>query len=240
MRNFGRFAVFQFLVLIIVFVPAFANDYGNAKPFAFVHEFLQANYPDLLRHDLDMTISSKQVADTTWDRVASVDFLIVRPAVENPPINLNGPSVKPETHDTVLLRGNFWFTADGSIRQMSIIDLGPTNANRRQAFMKQFRAHPNWSDDEVYRAMKEAGARYGPGDKQQFIQSIPFDKLAKFLGRLKIQSVDFNGVDRYDRNTSRFSWFVRADSTLPDGSHGVYGMEFEPFDGKLVFAELTQ
>jgi hypothetical protein len=46
-------------------------------------------------------------------------------------------------------------------------------ARNARHFYNLYRANPKWSDARAVRALKEAGARFGPDDKAEFEKVIP-------------------------------------------------------------------
>jgi hypothetical protein len=97
--------------------------------------------------------------------------------------------------------------------------------------------HPEWSEAEAIRALKQAGASYGPADKEEFVKSLHLQSTEKFLGRVKVQSVEFSGLNPV--HTGNFAagsldWVVRMEANFPDNTTVTYSLTFEPFAGKLM------
>lgn len=93
-------------------------------------------------------------------------------------------------------------------------------------------SHPEWSTVQIAGAVKEAGAHFAPDEKDAFANSLPFNKTERFLGRLKISSIEFKYPNHEQKGhfaAGTLTWTVRADAELPDGSHPQYVFEFEPF-----------
>jgi hypothetical protein len=69
---------------------------------------------------------------------------------------------------------------------------GPFVDGRQEKLMKEVDAHPEWSDEQVVKALKAAGARFGPDDREAFLRALPLKELEPFTGRLEVRSVYFN------------------------------------------------
>jgi hypothetical protein len=108
---------------------------------------------------------------------------------------------------------------------------------QREALHHLVASHPDWSNAQIANALKQAGAQFGPEDKEAFVNSLPLNKAERFLGKIKITSVQFEYPAR-DQNgqftTLGLSWVVQAAAELPDGTHPAYTLVFEPFEGKLT------
>jgi hypothetical protein len=213
----------------------------------FVHDFLQVFYPELISKGHRLKLSVLHPADSSWREISGVYFTVTpeSPPDYGVPLSQNGKMV-PETRPdpkTVLLDGNIWLPPleHGSRIQQVVVSESP-HREKLEILCKLVRLHPEWTESQAVSALKQAGARFGPDDKEAFINSLPFDKTEKFLGRLKISSVDFNLV-RPD-STNEFGmvsmdWSVRAEASFPDGGSGIYLFVFEPFDGKLTMLSRT-
>ena len=83
-------------------------------------------------------------------------------------------------------------------------------------------------------ALKNAGAKYGPGDKDQFIKDLPVQKLQRFLGKLQVLSVTFQPLseDRFNAHIWPL-WQVKAKADTGSGKL-TYEMTFEQFQGELL------
>jgi hypothetical protein len=213
----------------------------------FVHDFLQVFYPELISKGHRLKLSVLHPADSSWREITGVYFTVTPESLRDYGVSLsqNGKMVPESRPDpkTILLDGNIWLPPleHGSrIQQVYITD--SPDREKLEILCKLVRSHPEWTESQAVSALKQAGARFGPDDKEAFMNSLPFDKTERFLGRLKITSAEFNLV-RPD-STNEFGmvsmdWSVRAEAQFTDGGSGIYIFAFEPFDGKLTLLSRT-
>jgi hypothetical protein len=95
--------------------------------------------------------------------------------------------------------------------------------------------------NQALNPLKEAGAGFGPDDKTSFISTLNLRKAERFLGVLKVTSLQFKHppskhVGRFA--TTALEWTEQADASFSNRSRAQYGLSFEPFEGNLTF--LTQ
>jgi hypothetical protein len=207
----------------------------------FVHDFLQAFYPDLISKGHMLKLSVYHPAEVSWLEISGVDFT-VNP--ERPPdyglvrFGPNGPI--PETRpnpESVLLEGDIWLPPlkNGSrIQQVHATTMGE---KKLDALRKLVKSHPEWSDEQAVSALMRDGARFGPEEKKAFISTLPLDKMERFLGRIKITSVDFRypPQGRNEHTSVDLSWDVTADVLFSDGTSARYVFSFEPYEGRLTY-----
>jgi len=128
------------------------------------------------------------------------------------------------------------FTFDWQTDNKELIDLtvlGPAVDGRNDKFSKEADKHPEWSDAQITAALNQAGAKYGPNHKAEFLRAFPREDLRPFVGgELEVVSADFHaraggavGADP--------TWVVRAKWHSPDGREADCTLMFEPFDGNL-------
>jgi len=208
----------------------------------FVHDFLQVFYPDLISKGHMLKLSVYHPADSSWREIAGVYFT-VNP--ERPPdyglvrFGPNGPI--PETRpdpESVLLDGSIWLPPlkNGSrILQVQATTMGE---KKLDALRKLVKSHPEWSGEQAVSVLMGDGARFGPEEKKAFISTLPLDKMERFLGRIKITSVDFRYPPKgRDEHTPVLDlcWDVDADVLFSDGTSAKYVFTFEPYGGKLTY-----
>ncbi len=203
------------------------------------HDFLGSFYPELLGKDLLLNLHTTQSIDNPWRQIYAIKFdvKLYDPLSErmlNPPVDGKTGKQFPPPENTVLLQGNVWFNHDGWLHELDTVG-EVVRIKQNEAIHNLVESHPEWSEAEAVLALKKAGARYGPADREQFLQSIHLEKFEKFLGHLKLESVKFEGLSEpHEGNFASLSWLVKADAKLPDGTHSTYTLRFEPFEGKLI------
>jgi len=209
----------------------------------FVHDFLKVFYPDLFdeKHTLKLCITHP--ASSSWREIAGMYFTVttVVPEYQGPEYR-NGILIPPEKPAVkeVSLDGSIWLPdveRAGRIQQVTTLPTG-SNVQKLEALRQQIQLHSEWSEDQCVRALKQAGARFGPADKSAFVRSLPLDQAEPFLGHLIITSVEFGRLRAervaYDINAGPLEWQVRTTAHLSDGKDAVYFLNFEPFEGKLI------
>jgi hypothetical protein len=201
----------------------------------FAHDFLQVFYPELFDKEHRITLAVTTPGNDAWLELGGVFFTVTSANVS--PVNkLISPD--PETTDHVILGGSFWLPPIeyGRVRELHAYS-DAVHQRQREQLHDLVASHPEWSNTQIANALKQAGARFGPDDKEAFVKSLPLNKAERFLGKIKITSVEFD-YPRRDQN-GRFtlinlSWIVQAEAELPDGTHPTYTIVFEPFEGKLT------
>jgi len=92
--------------------------------------------------------------------------------------------------------------------------------------------HPEWSDARITAALNEAGAKYGPDHKAEFLRALPIKELAPFVsGELKVGETEF---DERFMGQGFITWTVQAKWHSPDGREADCTLMFEPFEGRLT------
>jgi len=136
----------------------------------------------------------------------------------------------------VYLSAGFHFDEKGHIVNFSAEGPATGNTTAKLAFRKAIGTSQDLTGAERIAALKRAGARFGPNDKEDFLKSDPLAKLENFLGRLQIISVEFAKFNRDDRSdfSDEMEWNVRAMASRTDGSATKYLLQYEQYDGKLV------
>lgn len=200
----------------------------------FVHDFLRTFYPETLATGNQLVLCISHPADASWREVSGVYFKVTPFSKEesNPLVELG--------QTPILLNGSFWLTPQrqyGRVFQM-VASSEVVHEKQINAIRKLVESNPDWSESQAIQALKSMGARYGPAEKEEFVSSLHLEKAERFLGKLKIKRLDFNGINSVSSGalaSSLFDWVVQADSKFPDGTQAQYGFTFEPFEGKLIY-----
>jgi hypothetical protein len=234
----------SFLLTSMLYIVATPSASSQQNPpihqvtvLTFVHDFLEVFYPELISKGHRLKLSVSLPADSSGREIAGVYFTVTA----EPPRPQNGqfvPEVRPDPN-TVLLDGNIWLPPleHGSRVQQVLTSSESANEQKLTAFRNLVESHPEWSDEQAISALKQAGARFGPNDKDAFLCTLPLDKMERFLGHLKVTSVEFShlqsGVE-HNRTLGRLDWSVHAKAQFSDGTSSDYQLVFEPFQGKLT------
>jgi hypothetical protein len=208
------------------------------NPVTVVHDFLRVAYPELFGKDRFMKISIGQAIDSSWRQLYKIRFEITpfRPEVANNPPMIDQHTGKPvpPPSNVALMNGLVWFDDEGHIFKMWADGSDILHSAQNRDIEQLIEWHPEWSDARTYEELKKAGALYGPAEKEPFLRSVHLDPFEKFLGHLKIKSVEFNGpLDEHVGSYAGMFWGIDADAQLSDGTRHTYGLIFEPFGGRL-------
>jgi hypothetical protein len=231
-----RFTAFFFVTFMAGAVSTFSQAADDScreqKAYSVVQRFFRAAYPDLPadKSELRITVSTpmSQSAQTFNDVAADV----IGPRYES--TKTSGEHVyRVETKS--LLGGRFLLDPSEQIEQVSI-EGAWVNWNKWTKILRLVDSHPEWTQAKANSALKEAGAKYGPSEKEQFTKNIPVENLADSLGKLTIRSADFAVLGKARKgNFSSLCWRVTLEAQ-PEGRPGAtYYAVFEPFGGRLVW-----
>ena len=95
---------------------------------------------------------------------------------------------------------------------------------------------PGITAAEANPLLKQAGAKYGLGDKAAFVAAVPLAKLESFIGKMSVTSVKLEGSSKDDddvRGSSWPNWTVLAKAQRSERQITIE-MTFEPFKGDLT------
>lgn len=140
-----------------------------------------------------------------------------------------------------VLIGDFEFDASGRLSSYDLGRPGIRQLEQRNKFAEFVLSHPEMTDAEVVTALKKAGAKYGPEDKQQFIKNLPIQKLEPFLGKLQLISVTFQPLQDSRTNVDIWPlWQVKVQSKQNHRPDVIYEMFFEQFEGELTSLHILE
>jgi hypothetical protein len=220
--------------------PQETRSTRQRNAFTIVHEILQASYPQIFGNGWYVGfVTGQPIDDVSWGEFHGFTFSVTRfaPGMSwNTTADAITGKITPPPENSTFLEGSSWVDYQGHGRIIRLIFEGDLACSRQNKAIRELvQSHPEWSEDEATRALKKAGAHYGPDDKQQFLQSIHLDKFERVLGRLQIRLVEFQGLspDHVGNFAAPF-WVVQAEGHFPDGTRRTYGFSFEPFEGKLT------
>jgi hypothetical protein len=132
-----------------------------------------------------------------------------------------------------------WRTQEKELAILSAI--GSVVAEKYDAFLERVRQHPGWSDADIATAFDEAGARFGPNRKADFLRFLPLKELRRYVGDLELVSVEFIPRDREipDDEAKTLFWAIRARTRTPKALSPAYLLTFEPFEGGIMTINRT-
>src|SRR5262249_8279149 len=128
-----------------------------------------------------------------------------------------------------------WFRDDGSLRDFDVDGPVLGQSASYKAFTGFLSSHPDLTNAEAIAGLEQAEPMYPPQRKDKFRNALPTATLERYLGRLRIRSVEFSPPIDNDRFTGTAEWIVVAERSSQDGPHVTYEMRYEPFDGHLIW-----
>jgi len=191
--------------------------------------FIQEIYPELHHHLV------AQITDMDeWGHEGVIDRFFL--AVGNFPPG-GGGAQAPSMKEVIRCEFTFSKSSDKSLWFFSTI---PPSTGPSAAFAKLVLLHPKWTDEHVTRFLREAGATYGPEDKEKFLNAIPRGALKPLIGELTVDKAEFgvvrpnpaNGLHYFEGEPICY-WVVAVTTRLPDGAEKHYSLLFDAFGGKL-------
>jgi hypothetical protein len=138
--------------------------------------------------------------------------------------------------NTTYVSAGFWFDTNGRLVRFSAVGDLVVKDSQNKKVREVVDAHPDWSDGEIAKELKAAGAKFGPSDKEALLSAMDVDAFASFLGKTSITSTHFNFRDPETANRmAMLNWVVELVVSDPSGSPIRYFMSVEPFAGKITF-----
>lgn len=230
-------ASFAVGTVLLAITPAISSP-EQPNAFNISRDLLSAFYPEIFGNGRYVGFSTGQPVDNnSWSEIFGFEFKVTRfgPGVSwNPTFDPRTGQMRPIPENTTFLQGSSWIGYHGEIIRFAV-DGDLAHSQQNDTLRKLIQSHPEWSEDQGIHALKEAGARYGPAEKQLFIEGLHLERAERVLGRPKIKLVEFQGLspDHVGSFVSLF-WIVQVEGQFPDGTHRTYGLGFEPFEGKLT------
>ena len=206
-------------------------------------EFLRLLYPDLNNKGYMMSVETSQAYDAPADAMSGFKVYIGERAVgaitgvvggyrgPTPPKDYRpGPS-----YATQFLTSDFTFHTSGRIVSFSVSGPAVGKPDAFERVLGEVTHHASLTDDEVVTILRREGVKYGPWNKDEFVRSLPLQKLATFLGKLASISAEFISRDEDHFVPSDFGiWKVTATATWKNGDTAKYEFDFELFKGDLT------
>jgi hypothetical protein len=231
------------VVLIMTAVFAFSVTRPGAtqeparcpNPVYDAQRFLQTLYPETKGKGYTVLFSVGGSYDPAWTYLPRLEVSLLETNYTPSAQLFIGKEARKYKPLNSKLIAYFDFDQDSHIEGVHIAGDSLVNDTRFTRISQLVNAHRNWSDGQVVRALKDAGVKYGPEDKESFLASLPQKDLESLLGRLTIQSVEFHL--RHEQSGGPIAelwWIVEADAKSTDSKTQSFTLSFEPFDGKLT------
>lgn len=208
------------------------------EPEQLLQRVLQASYPELGGRHAFLEITCRQPLDYPWEWGASGDFGF---RVKTGWAERQGDQDRPEGQGNVgasqtLLEGYFLFGPEGRIKQLWIGEAELANSKANTALRSLVESHPEWADSDALKALREAGAKFGPESKDELLRIPTLKSLGVALGALEAASAEFEVMrEPHSGNFALLDWRVSFEKPGASAHDVSYVATFEPFAGRLVF-----
>src|ERR1700682_531213 len=164
---------------------------GCANPTYEAQRFLQALYPETKEKGFTVLYSVGGTYDPAWTYLPRLEVNLLETNYTPSVQLLMGKQGRKYGPLYPILTVYFYFDKNGGIEEVSIAGDSLANDVKNARVVQILEARRSWSVTQIVRALKEAGAKYGPEDKESFLASLPIKDLESFLGNLTVKSVDF-------------------------------------------------
>jgi hypothetical protein len=103
------------------------------------------------------------------------------------------------------------------------------------SLVARVKQHPEWSDEEIGRAVADAGARYGPTNRADLLLRVNSIDLVSLVGKSTMTEVSFFTRTRYDNAHDDImpKWLVKLRTVGQRGKPACFGLLLEPFNGRV-------
>ena len=225
----GRIAI---ILIALCAFSASAND--NTRPDDYVaraRQFLRALYPDL-SGELRPVIIGHRLRDRGYKVPDSMNLFTM--LLYDFDLGLGGePMITDWSSPAVTAVFGFdWQTEKKELHHLTV--KGPAIEGPVEKFAAEAAKHDDWSEAMVSAALKEAGARFGPDQKAEFLAAFPREELKPFMGGdLNVVSAAFR-FDRSSRLRIPPYWVVLAKWHALDGRESDCTLAFEPIHGYIT------
>jgi hypothetical protein len=98
----------------------------------------------------------------------------------------------------ITMEGFFQLAPSGQIERIYVWNSKLVQSEQNEKLHEIVQSHPEWSETDACKALKDAGALFGPNDQEAFLKSIHLDEFEKLLGSLRVASASFNGFANPD------------------------------------------
>ncbi len=190
-----------------------------------IERFLNAVYPELQRHGGFLTMQTEEF-NSNSDQL-NLFFVQCWPGSGVPGAGGKAPphcnsyigSVVSDFLDLIVWTGPAKFPIRHFDARGKFVD------EKQNGFLAEMKAHPEWNEPEKLEALRKAGPKFGPENKEAFLKSVPADVIYQFSAcRLNLGTATFG---------AGYGWVVQGTyhqlkRDLPCHAN------FEPFEGKLI------
>jgi hypothetical protein len=193
-----------------------------------LQSFTRAAFPELSGMKATLTIETGLSVD--WASASIISFRL-EPANVWPP-----PRTAPELRQDPFLGGS----AVVGPEYIESVSLGGEYVNSRltRELVKRAEEHPSWTDTDLQEAIVELHGKFGPMQREAFVQQLALDRFSAVLGNTKPSRITFAwrfgrpDLGRDDISTPQ--WAAYLENAEPNRGSLCSVLLFEPFDGRLT------
>jgi hypothetical protein len=243
MKTLWRKSILAYIYLSLVALPVdLANCQSTSEPKGAtgVRAFLTSLYPELPTKETHLSITSSEMLAKTWTQLRECQFEVWQRPIEWPDWITSTWDERirlTEFERLPLMKGDFELDDRGRLVELTVRDSFVVNSGKNADVRAWVGSHWDWNEAQGLQALKNAGPRYGPGEQEAFLKTIPLQVLERFLGKLSIQSAKFDTMFPAHQPVPTavfFQWHVAVQGQRPDEPPVNYVLHFEPFGGTLT------
>lgn len=213
--------------------PAQSREPRGPSPVRVVQTFLLDLYPELANRHLVLSLSAWGPLERSWGILSALEVNVTPLAPGQSVMALSKEGHPTRLVNEAILAASFQMHPDGGVNRLGVN--GPfVNSQKNEEIRKNIDAHQEWTDEQVIRALKEAGASYGPDQREAVIEKIQLLHLERLLGKFTIKSAGFHLRSQSRENFQGADLFWEIDLTPQSVRHRkmIYAVFVEPFEGK--------
>jgi len=242
-----RTAVFVLLLPILMSAqtPLESMNLPNGDRIVALKLFLRAIYPEIAPGTFDLTIvddnfNVEAPENASWNKHLYFRIEPCRLSGMPPPGEVSRGYLcgvdKP--NDPVYLGGGFKASLSNHSKINFFSAGGTFVTGKLDRFIEKL--PPTAPKYEIFRLLSLTDARFDKAHRQEFIDQLPLAAIGRELGgKLETEHVELV-VDSSHPSHLKISWNVTAKLKRNNGTQTSCEMQFDPFEGKLMFLFLDQ
>jgi hypothetical protein len=196
------------------------HDRFLQSPITRAQAMLRALYPQLAGKSYQMSVTTFGSFDIPWTLMPPFDVEIGHSEIGRIEITGLGKS-SPVTERHPVLIASFQFGADNILDNVYFRSPELTLNLKNDQLRKLVDSHQEWSDQEVAAALKNAGAKFGPNEREQVLKALPLSVLEPFIGLMEIDSAEFRM--RHQQKPASLAQFILGRSRTFQSWRGTLG-----------------
>lgn len=239
-KSNSRSVMFQIVVAIMSLVLALPGICQTSakhwtSPFVEAQKFLLAIYPDLAGKQYLMDAETYASLEVDWVSVPPFEIQIGPAARGHMDLIPDAKGTVHRVERKPVLTASFQFDRENTLESASVRSAELTLYPKSDRMRSMVDAHQNWSDEQISSALKRAGAKFGPDEREALLEVIPLKALEPFIGTFHVDSAEFRlRHQQKPESLAELYWVVLGHSEMADGRQIRWQLLFEPFDGKLT------